>query len=461
MKRNIQFLILLFFVCSLLFFSCKKFVEIPPPKNQLVASAVFTDSANATAAVVGLYISMVQNFELGFASGGITVYSGLCADELKLSSSNNTDELDFYNNSISPNNSINGNLWIKAYNLIYATNACIQGLSETTSISKSAKNQLLGEAKFVRAFIYFNLINLYGAIPLITTTDYRENQVLPRASEEATYSQIILDLKDAQTLLMTNYVTNDRIRPNLYTALFLLSKVYLYQKNWVESESAATEVINSGLYTLESDLNNVFLATSDEAIWKISPVIPGLETWEGYFLVPGNSSAPPSYIITNTLLDGFTGTDQRVLYWINANTINGQQYYYPYKYKLGYDGEPSPKENLIVFRLAEEYLIRAEARAQQDNISDALADLNVVRTRAGIPGVAVTNQSDLLSSIQHERQLELFSEWGNRWFDLKRTYTVNSVMSALKPNWQPTDTLFPIPQTEINSNPFLTQNPGY
>lgn len=461
MKYNTKFIEPLLLVCIISLLGCKKFVQIPQPENQLVTSTIFIDSATATAAVLGLYINMEQNFELGFASGGITVYSGLFADELKLSSSNNIDELDFYNNSISPNNSINDNLWAKAYNLIYGANACIEGLNGATSISREAKNQLMGEVKFIRAFIYFNLVNLYGEIPLIITPDYRQNQSLMRASSDLIYSQIISDLKDAQALLVPDYITTGRLRPNVYTALFLLSKVYLYRKDWVQSENAAAQVINSGMYSLESNLDDVFLEGSNEAIWKISPVIPGLETWEGYFLVPGSSSTPPNYTITDTLLNAFTNADQRLIRWFKANTINGQQYYYPYKYKLGYDGESNPKENFLIFRLAEEYLIRAEARAQQDNLVGAVSDLNVVKARAGVSNMTASSQSALLSSILNERRLELFSEWGNRWFDLKRTNAANLILSTIKSGWEVTDTLFPIPQQEINSNPFLTQNPGY
>lgn len=461
MKQNRILIWFSYLSYIILISGCKKFVEIPPPKNQLANPAIFADSANATAAILGLYVNMVQNFELGFASGGITVYTALCADELKLSSSNNIDELDFYNNSISTNNFINSGLWIKGYNLIYEVNACIEGLNNTTKISLTAKNHLIGEAKFIRGFIYFNLVNLYGSVPLITSTDYSQNQGSPRSSPVVIYEQIISDLKEAQTLLVPNYSGVARLRPNLYTASFLLSKVYLYEKSWAESENIAGQVINSGLYGLESDLNDVFLATSNEAIWKIAPVVPGNETWEGYFIVPGNSAVFPQYTITDQLLNAFTGIDLRARNWLKANAINGQQYYYPYKYKLGYDGEPAPKENYVVFRLSEEYLIRAEARAQQGKITESLSDLNMVRTRAGLPDITTANQSSLLSSIQEERRLELFAEWGNRWFDLKRTNTTDLVLSPLKAGWQKEDTLFPIPQTEINSNPFLTQNPGY
>jgi hypothetical protein len=237
--------------------------------------------------------------------------------------------------------------------------------------------------------------------------------------------------------------------------------VYLYQKNWEKAEANATEIIDAGIYSLEPDLNNVFLSGSNETIWQLSSVFPGAETWEGYFFLPVAPGLMPSYVITDHLLNAFENGDKRKEDWLNKNTVNGNDYYYPYKYKLGYDGLTVPLEGYVVFRLSEQYLIRAEARAQQNNFSGAITDLNLIRNRAGLQDTTFTDQASLLSAIQHERQVELFCEWGNRWFDLKRTGTATEVLSLIKPGFQANDTLYPIPQTELNSNPFLTQNPGY
>jgi starch-binding outer membrane protein, SusD/RagB family len=306
------------------------------------------------------------------------------------------------------------------------------------------------------------LINLYGSVPLVTSTDYHKNMVIGREPVENIYTRIIADLTEAQTLLNPVYPTSNRLRPNRYTAMSLLAKVYLFQKKWNLSEQVATQIINSGTYKLEPNLNNVFLSSSNEAIWKLSPVFPGVETWEGYYFVPTSSSVIPKYVISNNLLSSFETGDQRKNNWLKNNTVNGQPYYYPYKYKLGYDGAPVPKENYMVFRLGEQYLIRAEARAQQGNIGGALEDLNLIRSRAGLSDFITTDQSTLLADIQHERQVELFCEWANRWFDLKRINNADTVLSNAKgSNWQSTDVLYPVPQTELSKNPSLTQNAGY
>jgi hypothetical protein len=119
----------------------------------------------------------------------------------------------------------------------------------------------------------------------------------------------------------------------------------------------------------------------------------------------------------------------------------------------------------MVLRLAEQYLIRAEAQAQQNNLAGAKSDLDAVRLRSGLPGVTVTTKEAMLQDIAQERQTELFTEWGHRWFDLKRTGAMDSVMTRTAvvkgTAWKPHFKLFPIPQTEIQANPNLTQNPGY
>ncbi|HEU4473178.1 MAG TPA: RagB/SusD family nutrient uptake outer membrane protein, partial [Flavisolibacter sp.] len=124
---------------------------------------------------------------------------------------------------------------------------------------------------------------------------------------------------------------------------------------------------------------------------------------------------------------------------------------------------PPLAEYLIVFRLAEQYLIRAEARMHKGDIQGSISDLNIIRSRAGLPSLPVTlTPVQLATAIEQERRVELFCEWGHRWQDLKRTGRAGAVLSTAKaPNWQSTDELYPIPAVEMQNNPFLTQNPGY
>jgi hypothetical protein len=122
-------------------------------------------------------------------------------------------------------------------------------------------------------------------------------------------------------------------------------------------------------------------------------------------------------------------------------------------------------EYYMVLRLAEQYLIRAEARAHLRNLPGAIADLDSIRNRAGLPLISITNpaitREELLIAIQQERQTELFAEWGHRWFDLKRTKQADAVLKDRKSSWNSTDTLYPVPASERILNPNLTQNDGY
>ncbi len=119
----------------------------------------------------------------------------------------------------------------------------------------------------------------------------------------------------------------------------------------------------------------------------------------------------------------------------------------------------------MIFRLAEQYLIRAECRLRQNNLEGATDDINIIRNRANLPSISSTNQEEMLEVILHERQVELFTEWGHRWLDLKRTSQVDAVMQTVAPvkgaSWERTDQLYPIPMQDILKNPNLTQNRGY
>jgi hypothetical protein len=225
-------------------------------------------------------------------------------------------------------------------------------------------------------------------------------------------------------------------------------------------------VINSGAYQL-SVLYSVFLPNSTEAILQfIPPLNSPLNTAEGFAFVPLSPTQVPGFILTDDLLNAFELNDARKTAWTKTSTVNGQNYTYPYKYKvaLGVPGASKSEYNMVL-RLAETYLIRAEARAQQDKIrgpGSAAADVDIIRSRAGLPATTANAKQDMLDAIEKERRLELFTEWGHRWLDLKRSGKANAVLSLLKgSNWQPTDILYPIPQSEILTNPSLTQNPGY
>jgi hypothetical protein len=435
--------------------SCKKFVAVSPPINQLDAANVFTDDRTATAAIVGMYSTMESSASIGLY---LTLLPGMSADELGYTSGD-ADFLNFTTNTYVPDNSYIAAVW-SIYANVYDANSCIRGIQNAQELSPGTKDQLLGEALFCRAFCYFYLVQLFGDVPLVTSTDYRINDTLSRTPSTAVYEQMITDLKTAQSLLSTTYPTDGRVRPNLWAATALLSRVYLYTNQWADAGSQASAVINSGLYSL-ADLNSVFLNASNETIWQLMPGNPSFDTQEAAYFIPGPGTQVPSYPLTNDLVNAFEPNDNRLSAWTGNMNFGSQVFYYPNKYKNS--GGSTSTEDHIVFRLAELYLIRAEASMQQGNIPAAIADVNTIRARAGLNALLTTMTPDQAAVvIRQERRIELFAEFGHRWLDLKRTNEVNPVIGALKPaTWRPTAALWPVPDAQVSVNPSLKQNKGY
>lgn len=459
MKLKSKSVVFIIGCLSLAIISCKKFIQIDPPIDQITTETIFKDKETAVAAVNGLYSRMMDD-NLYFLNGGISVLGGLSADEFSMTAPD-IDLDPFYANSIPVTSSvIQSNLWRKAYTNIYQANLCLEGLAGSATLDNTTKTTLLGEMKVARALCYFYLVNLFGDVPLITTTNYEVNGSMGRTNGDAVYNQIIADLKEAKTSLGIAYPSSERVRPNKWVAAALLSRVYLYKKMWLEAEKEASDVIGSGTYTLVTPLANVFGNSSNETIWQLMPVLDLVNSAEGYAYIPvTTASRKPKYALTNSLLAAFETGDQRKVSWIGSKNVSGQITYYPFKYRVR-TGSPKTEYN-IVLRLAEQYLIRAEAKAQQNRITEAVADLNIIRSRAGLATFTGTTVISLLSAIENERRVELFSEWGHRWLDVKRTGKADSVFSVSKPSWQSWAALYPIPQPELLLNRNLVQNPGY
>jgi starch-binding outer membrane protein, SusD/RagB family len=473
-------IVLLILFASLLFFfqSCKKSVEISEPTSLITTSKVFSNDAQATAAMEGVYFYMVNgNTPPNLFSGGMTLYAGLSSDELLLYDLSNTRALQFNENNItSLNTDLSSLLWNAPFYNLYSTNAVLEGLERSISISDSVKNELTAEAKFVRAFMNFYLINLYGDIPYVTETNWRKNSSLSRNTTLEIYDKILSDLNDAQSGLPNDYSVGkgQRIIPNKWAAIAMLARVHLFLGNWVKAEEYATLIINSSLFSLVPVLNDVFKVNSPEAIWQLQQDKTNYTftaTVEGATIIPRFSPIipfPPFGYIRDTLFNSFEANDNRKTSWLSSKIISGKSYYYPYKYKVGVSqaiANGPYSEYYMVLRLAEQYLIRAEAKANGagNGLSGAITDVSKIRTRAGLSIYnGPVNKDSILKAIQHERQIELFAEWGHRWLDLKRWDKADAILSALKgTNWQPTDKLYPIPQSELATDPNLTQNPGY
>jgi hypothetical protein len=443
---------------------CEKAIEVAVPVNQIPSAAAFQDSLTAQATVNGMYAFMYTGASANLTTNYSVFASTLparSADELYLPATP-TDE--FANNSLIPGTGTVNTVWLQNYQIIYQANEIIAGMG-ASSLSPTLKKQLIGEAKFMRAFCHFYLVNLYGAVPLITTTDIAVTRTQPQSTVSQIYSQIISDLKDAQGSLAQDYSWSAglRTRVNSWAATALLARVYLYNKDYVNAEAEASKVIaQSSMYSLPAKLSNVFLKASTETIWAFNTNQYGYASIARVF-IPLTASADPNHAMTASLVAAFERDalrpdyqDDRFDSWVKTSA-SGK--YYNAKYGTI---TAANTEFFVVLRLAEQYLIRAEAMAQQNNLTGSLADINVIRSRAGLHPATAQTQAELLLAVEHERQVELFGEFGHRWFDLKRTGRADAVLAPVKGSaWQSTDVLYPIPALQVTNNPALVQNSGY
>ena len=447
-------------------FSCKKLIEIPPnPATLINRPQQYADSVSTLSAVAGVY-TYARGGGLPYSDGNLTISTALSAQEIAFTGGYG-DLGQFSNYTLTSMNTEVAALWSLPYQSIYQVNDVLAGITNNSNLSTSFVNQITGEMEVTRGFYYFNLVNLFGGVPLVTATDYSQNAQLPRSSISAVYAQIITDLNDAAKKLPAAYPSAGHVRPNLYTALALMAKVNLYQNNWQAAYNEADSVIRLGSFNLEPNLNNVFLDGSQEAIWQLPNASQYNGTAEANYFLPYSSDQTPSYIITDSLLNQFETGDLRKTSWLGVNIVNGQNLYFPAKYL---DRQPtSPATDYMLLRFAEMYLIRAEAAAQLGhNLSVAVSDINTIRQRAGLTAVNLTTQTAILAAVRKERRTELFTEWGSRWFDLNRTvndpkYPANGQAPAVLKGYSVTSgsNLYPIPQIQIQLNSHLIQNSGY
>lgn len=450
-KLRLVFILLL----GLLITGCKKFVTVDSLTDKMLAAEVFNSESTANSAMNGIYRTFRGHFQQAYS---ISILTGIAGDELyDFAPQPIRDQ--FKDNQIQ---STNAQLqWSGFYNIIYQCNGAIEGLEQSTQLNIATKNQYMGEAKFIRSFCYFYLVNLFGEVPLLTSTAVSVNAVAKKTPIEIVYNQMVDDLKESETLMGVGYSFSggEKIRANKWSASSLLARVYLYQQNWPAASSKATEVINSGTYHLLNNVDSVAIKNNREAILQLAtgPTETNLEA--SFFIF---TTSNPVILCKPSLLSSFETGDQRRSKWIKTGTYISNTYNYPNKYK---SAAVNSNEYSMLLRLGELYLIRAEAWCRQDNYALATIDLNTLRQKHGglnTPLPVPLDQSACMLQIMRERRVELFAEGGHRWFDLKRTGAINETMNLEKPGkWQVTDALWPIPLADIQRNTGLTQNAGY
>jgi starch-binding outer membrane protein, SusD/RagB family len=490
-KLKRQFIVIVFAYIGLVQFltGCKKLVEVDAPPTSTSSVTAFNNDFTASAVLTGIYAQLSDRY---FGGGllSTSIITDLYVDNLMLyAPDDNSSNSVIFKNNLEPQYLVAGDAqyWRPTYNLLFTINDAISRLENNSDLNFVVRDRLNGEAHFLRAFCYFYLTNIYGEVPLVLNTDPEANSHISRASINEIYNQIESDLEIASQLLDNNYVASDvtvltdqRTRPNLATVNALQARVYLYEKKYVLAESAASKTINQGETYSLLDVNSVFLKNSKETLWALQPVSSVWATREGsVFILPqtGPDGFTFPYYTSKSLNDEFEAGDNRKSNWLGSINVNSNIFYYPVKYKIqATGGSTNYEEYTVVFRLAEQYLIRAEARNEQGNTIGATEDLNTIRLRARstisddipnpLPDISITlTQEQLRPIILKERRVELFTEGGHRFFDLKRTGTIDNVMLEAEEfkhgSWESFKSLFPVPTSDILLNSSLIQNTGY
>ena len=453
-----QLLKLQMFALCLLVISCEKFVEVGLPNSQLTSNTVFKDVSTANAAIANLYIQIRDQGLVADNVNSISIALGYYADELV---HYGTDGNEYYQNNLQTTNFNISNIWNQSFNLIYGANSALEALEVSGAIADKDRTGFRGEALFMRAYIHFHLLNLYGSIPYVTGTDYQKNMRLSKLPVAAVYSAIIADLLKAKTDLPQEYRSADRGRINRSVVDAMLARVYLYTEDWNAAKESADAVINNtDMYQWVTNLDQVFLNNSSGTLWQLIARNAGSNTSNASNFI-FTSGPPASRALSPLLLNAFEPGDLRRSRWIGSVSKGSDTWYYAYKYK---ENKPTTvsKEYAILFRLEEMYFIRAEAYTRMGNLPLAAADLNKVRNRAGLGNTKAETKPDLLTAIIQERRIEFFCELGHRWFDLKRMGQLDVALKGVKPGWETKDSLWPLPENELRLNPNLApQNPGF
>ena len=437
----------LLILAPLLFFtSCKKYLE-EIPDDALASQNAIVDVSTARAAIIGAYDG-VQ----GYYAGNYPTLGTMPADNVVFNGTLCTyAQLD--QNAIPADNVTTVATYQGIYKTINTVNSVIAdvpGLNDPL-LSEAEKNKILGEAYFIRALGYFDLGRGWGGVQLQLqpTTDLSSAKGIKRSTLSQIYDQVLADLIQAETLLPDDATTRNRAQKS--TARALRARLHLYRGEWASAEKYATQVILNTKYRLTPAYAGFFTAPflSTESIFELT-FSPNDKNsfWNLWYpsSAGGQFTLKPSATFVSKVTDPSIGGGRKAL-------IAGTS---PDSYGVLYNTTSSSTDPSYVIRLAEMYLIRAEARAQLEDYTGALEDLNVIRSRAGVPDFSSLSKVDILKAIEDENSIEFAFE-AHRWFDLVRTRRAGEVLGITNQNYW----LFPIPLSDVLSDPDVTQNPGY
>ena len=477
--------------------SCEDFLD-RQPLDQITVDNFYRNTNEVNAALIGSYAPLLNEDWTG---------KGWMITEIPSDNSQpggaDPDFSPIDNFTVTADNLIVGNYWARHYQMVTYTNTIISKTELSDGIDDDAKQPLLAEARFLRAAAYFDLVRIFGGVPLITEPPvFGEDLLFPRSTVPEVYDLIIADLQFASEHLPLERGGSDIGRATKGAALTFLSKVYLTTRDYLKAKETAEAVMSLGVYDLMPTYESLFeLATNDNNIESIfqaqyagcGPFGTG-NPMQAFFAPWGEgitkdrdgwgSHVPTGPSVSNpntTMLDAYEEGDERKKWTVMTSnehypSINAEDGGYTYpstsvsatngnikKYVVGSGPDicfMSTPQNAHILRYADVLLTYAEAQIEIDGgvTSDAgaLAAFNAVRLRAGLEAVAQIDKEMMLA----ERRVEFAFE-GHRWFDLIRSNRAVEIMRLHGKNIDVHNLLFPIPSGEMQINPELVQNPGY
>lgn len=451
---------ILFYLPLVLLGSCKKYLTVEPVNAVSDETTIF-DKTSSETALRAVYRQMGN---IGYYGENYVTFGYFPSGDIKNLTTGGS--ANFVNVNFRSDDVLFNTTWVAIYSAINRANHVITKVPSVNdpALTTALKNQYVGEAKFLRALAYFDLARAWGGVQIVLepTTSLQNRPAVKRSTLAETYAQVLKDLEEAEPVLPDAV---NRIRATRRTVWALRARLHLYKKEWAQAEEYATRLIDKTAdYKLLKPYSTWFannVIATQESIFELQFSLQNPNATRLQMAHSSNGGQyryAPNDRFVQLLNNPAVGGGRSAL--IGSITQSGITNWYGNLYYRKDASDPA-----YIFRIAEMYLIRAEARAQLNNLSvtnGALFDLNQVRDRAGLTPAVATTQTDVLRAIEEERRYEFAFE-AHRWYDLARTGRAKAVLEALDPNVKVDDHeyLFPIPVTQIQLDPNLEQNPGY
>ena len=444
--KKIQYILLT--AISLSTVSCSDFLD-QKPDNYISDAAVIQTLSSAKAALNGAYHDLASSSYYGgqYFDAGVN----LAADNVTWTGSLNY-YYDFDTHQYSAENQLLSYAWYAIYATVNQTNQVIDKVTVLNDGSESERRRIIAEATVIRSLAFFDLARTWGNIPVVkqATSSPTQFDGVKQTKAKDVY-QLVVD--DVLAIYNDLSESSDRVHVTRSAADAFLARVYLYLEQWDKAEQYASKVIDNGNYALGTIQDLIDNKETAESIWELAYSSSFTNQQSTYWRSPdqgGRHEWGPSKELVQLLADPTVGGDRKAFYQ-DFSSAQVPDYFVGTLYHSS-----TLDDDVIIFRLAEQYLIRAEARTNQQNVSGALSDLNIIRRRANISEIVdVASTQELLNLIADEPRVELALE-PHRWFDLIRTGKAESVLGI-----KTYQTIFPIPYNDIQADKDLVQNDNY